>query len=57
MTECKQETLRFQEVSGKRVEAKFDGGMVSTEAGALNLRELCKKRGIFERLRGLLHGS
>lgn len=51
MTECKQETLRFQDVSGKRVEAKFDGGMVSTEAGALILREICKKRGIFERLK------
>ena len=51
MTECKQETLRFQEISGKRVEAKFDGGMVSTEAGALILREICKKRGIFERLK------
>jgi Transposase DDE domain group 1 len=51
MTECKQATLRFQEISGKRIEAKFDGGMVSTEAGALILRELCKKRGIFERLK------
>ena len=51
MTECNQETLRFQEISGKRVEAKFDGGMVSTEAGALILREVCKRRGIFERLK------
>lgn len=51
MTECKQEVLRFQGILGKRVEAKFDGGMVSTEAGALILRELCKRRGIFERLK------
>lgn len=51
MTECKQETLRFQEISGKRVEAKFDGGMVSTEAGALILREICKKHRMFERLK------
>jgi hypothetical protein len=51
MTECEQETLRFQEISGKRVEAKFDRGMVSTEAGALILREICKKHRMFERLK------
>ncbi len=49
MTECKQEVLKFQDIKGKRVEAQFDGGMVSTEAGALIVRELCERRGIFER--------
>jgi hypothetical protein len=42
--------LKFQEVNGKRVEAKFDGGMVTTEAGALLVREVCERRGIFTRL-------
>jgi len=35
MTECRQATFQFQGIKGKRVEGKFDGGMVTTEAGAL----------------------
>jgi len=49
-TECRQEALGFQGVSGKRVEARFNGGMVTTEAGALLLREVCERQGLFSRL-------
>jgi hypothetical protein len=49
-THCRQEALKFQGVNGKRVEGKFDGGMVTTEAGALIVREVCERRGIFKRL-------
>ena len=35
MTECKQETLRFQEISGKQIEAKFDGGWSNDPQEAL----------------------
>ena len=50
MTECRQEKFEFQGTNGKRIEAKFDGGQVSTDCGALLLRELCERTGIFERL-------
>lgn len=50
MTECKQATFEFQGIKGKRVEGKFDGGMVTTEAGALIVREVAERRGVFERL-------
>lgn len=50
MTECRQATFEFQGIKGKRVEGKFDGGMVTTEAGALIVREVAERRGIFERL-------
>lgn len=50
MTECRQGAFEFQGIKGKRVEAKFDGGMVTTEAGALLVREVAERRGIFERL-------
>jgi hypothetical protein len=50
MTDCRQEKIEFQGVESKRVEAKFDGGQVTTDAGALLIRELCERRGIFARL-------
>jgi hypothetical protein len=50
MTECRQGAFEFQGIKGKRVEGKFDGGMVTTEAGALIVREVAERRGIFERL-------
>lgn len=50
MTECRQETFGFQGIKGKRIEACFDGGMVTTEAGALLVREVCERQGLFSRL-------
>lgn len=50
MTECRQEKLEFQGLKGLRVEGKFDGGNISTDGGALLIKELCNSQGIFGRL-------
>jgi len=48
MTECKQQSLSFQ--AGRReVVAAFDGGSLSSDAGALLLREVERRTGILER--------
>ena len=41
MTECRQEKIEFQGLKGLRVEGKFDGGNISTDGGALLIKELC----------------
>jgi hypothetical protein len=38
--------LTFQPLGNKKVEAKFDGGMITSDAGTLLLREIDKKYGI-----------
>jgi hypothetical protein len=37
-------------VSGKPIKARFDGGMLSSDAGILVLREVEKRLGVAERL-------
>jgi hypothetical protein len=41
-------------VSGKSVMARFDGGMLSSDAGILVLREVEKRLGMAERLAGCI---
>jgi hypothetical protein len=50
MTECRQATLKFQGICGKRIEGNFDGGMLSTDGGLLLVREVIETRGFFGRL-------
>jgi hypothetical protein len=40
--------LTFQPLGKKKVEAKFDGGMITSDAGTLLLREIDRKYGILE---------
>lgn len=40
MTECREQKLIFQAHGGRGVEAAFDGGMITSDGGALLLREL-----------------
>src|SRR5262245_20371255 len=40
MTECKEGKLSFQAHGARAVEAAFDGGLITTDGGALLLREL-----------------
>jgi len=47
--------LGLSPVSGKKVIAKFDGGLLSSDAGVLLLREVEQKLRIAERLAGCLH--
>ena len=51
MTECKQEKLEFQGISGKRVEGKFDAAKLSSDGGLLLIRQLMEGQRFFTRLR------
>jgi hypothetical protein len=50
MTECKQETFAFTAHFSRRVEAGFTAGQVSSDGGAVLLREVDGKIGLLGRL-------
>jgi DDE family transposase len=51
-TECSSEQLQFSCVEGRRVVAAFDGGTVSSDAGALLLKRTDEAIGLIDRLAG-----
>jgi hypothetical protein len=51
-TECSPELLDFGSAEGRRVVAAFDGGRVTSDAGALLLGATDKAIGLVERLAG-----
>ena len=54
MTKSTKQLLLFKDISGKKVEADFDGGEVSSDAGLLFLRETEAKHGIIRRMANVL---
>ena len=50
MTECNQEVFSFASHFSRRVEASFTAGQVSTEGGALLLRQADRKIGLLKRV-------
>ena len=48
-TQCIQEQMVFQQLGRREVVGRFDGGMISSDAGGLLLREVEKRSGILER--------
>lgn len=50
MTECTREPLTFSSLSRRRVEADFDGGCLTSDAGGLLLREVDRRLGLMARL-------
>src|SRR4051794_22087242 len=50
MTECKRETIDFSRLGPKAVVADFQGGRITTDAGALLLREVGDRLGLFDAL-------
>jgi hypothetical protein len=50
MTDCKPETLRFATLGSRAVVADFRGGRLTTDAGALLLREVAESTGLFRAL-------
>jgi len=54
MTKFTKQLLLFKDISGKKVEADFDGGEVSSDAGLLFLRETEAKHGIIRRMAEVL---
>ncbi len=50
MTDCNAELLRFASLGPRAVVADFQGGRLTTDAGALLLREIADRIGLFEAL-------
>lgn len=50
MTECNQSSFGFEECGSRQVEARFDGGTISSDAGALLLRQTDKRLNLLPRL-------
>ncbi|MDP6776267.1 MAG: IS1380 family transposase, partial [Candidatus Latescibacteria bacterium] len=48
MEEGKQFRLSFSSVCGKKVEADFDGGVVTSDSGVLLAREVDRKIGVID---------
>lgn len=51
-TECTSPGCQFQSVKGRLVVAQFDGGKITSDGGALLLREVEKRTGIIEQFAG-----
>ena len=49
MTECNSSDLRFHPLGRREVVAGFDGGRITSDAGAILLREVEQKTGIIRR--------
>ena len=49
-TQCKPPSCRFQGFQRRRVTAAFDGGSITSNAGALLLREIDRLVGLFDRV-------
>ena len=52
MTECTQSSFEFQGHSSRQVVARFDGGTMTPDAGAVLLRETDRRLGLLPRLAG-----
>ena len=51
-TECNQTRFEFHALSGRQVVAQFNGGTISSDAGAILLRQVEQRTGIIARLAG-----
>jgi hypothetical protein len=54
-TECSSEYFDFGTVEGRAVEAAFDGGLVSSDAGALLLGATDRAIGLIDRFAACFH--
>jgi hypothetical protein len=50
MTDCNHDPLPFSSLGSKAVVADFQGGRLTTDAGALSLREVAERIGLFDAL-------
>ena len=55
MTDCTQEPLAFPRCKGRRVEARFSGGAITSDAGALLLRAADRRLGLSAQVARALH--
>ena len=49
-TDCNAETIVFTPLGRRRIEAQFDGGSITSDAGALLLREVASRLKLFSRM-------
>lgn len=52
VTECSRRSFDFQPLSGRQITARFDGGSITSDAGALLLREVERGSGIVQQFAG-----
>ena len=57
MTKCSREQLEFPGCKGRKVEAEFSGGDVTSDGGVLLLRQADRRLGLTEKVSGLLEDS
>ena len=50
MNDLNTERLLFEDIQGKKIEADFDGGQVTSDAGVLLLREVERRLGLIRRI-------
>jgi hypothetical protein len=48
MTECRQKTIEFSRLKSKKIQSNFDGGTITSDAGAILLREVDKRLGLID---------
>ncbi len=48
MTQCTQDPMQFSRLKGKKIQADFDGGAITSDAGAVLLREVDKRIGLID---------
>ena len=54
MTDCTQRPLPFSSVGKKKIQADFEGGLLTSDVGALLLRETDKAIGLIDAISGCL---
>ena len=54
MTKCNREPLTFSSLSRRKISADFDGGRLTSDAGALLLREVDRRLGLTQALAGCI---
>jgi hypothetical protein len=50
MKDCNTERLLFEDIQGKKIEADFDGGQVTSDTGVLLLREVERSTDLIRRI-------
>ena len=54
-TDCSADRFVFAPIEGRRVEAAFDGGAITSDAGALLLGQTDRTIGLIDRFAGCFH--
>ena len=54
MTQCTNDPVQFSRLKGKKIQADFDGGAITSDAGAVLLREVDKRIGLIDAINGCI---